>query len=236
MQNLIMQHSRLVWKWVRHYAFLCDGRADVDQDDLYQAGCMGLIEAQRTFDSSKGAWSTWASFYIRKGIREALGRGKRLTTVSLDAPAYRDEDDGTTVLETVADGSIIPDDDRQIAREIAETVRTAVDALSEDIAPVVRSVGLLGLSMPKAAQRMGMPQSMIRKLYGRGLRQLRKNPRLRALSDLDLETPFHAHKGVAAFHSSGSSIVEDLVERRLRWEEELYAEELQNAQRHAAQG
>ena len=38
MQDLITQHSRLVWYWVRHYAFLCDGRGDVDQEDLYQAG------------------------------------------------------------------------------------------------------------------------------------------------------------------------------------------------------
>lgn len=216
MQNLIMQHSRLVWKWVRHYAFLCEGRADVDQDDLYQAGCMGLIEAQRTFDSSKGAWSTWASFYIRKGIREALGRGKRLPTVSLDAPAYRDEDDGTTVLETTPDGSIIPDDDRQIAREIVETVRAAVNTLPEDIAFVMRSVGLLGLSRPDAARMMGITYDELRRLFNRGLRELRKDRSIRALGDLDQETSFHARKGVAAFHSSGSSVVEDLVEWRLR--------------------
>lgn len=234
MQDLIMQHSRLVWMWVRHYAFLCDRRGDVDQDDLYQAGCIGLLEAQRTFDSSKGTWGSWASVYIRKYIREALGRGKRLQTVPMDAPAYRDDD--VTLGETLPDESIIPDDDRQQARELVETVRAAVDALPEDIAPVVRSVGLLELPVPKAARRMGMPESMIRKLYGRGLRQLRKSPSLRALSDLDLETPFHAHKGVTAFLSSGSSVVEDIVERRLRWEEELYAEELQNAQRHTAQG
>lgn len=216
MQELIMQHSGLVWKWVRYYRFLCEGRADADQDDLYQAGCIGLMEAAQTFDDSKGSWSNWASFYIRKEIREALGRGKRLRTVSLDAPAYRDDD--TPIVDVVEDGSIVPDIDLQIARETVEAVRAAVDALPEDEAAVIRAVDLQGLSRPAAARRMGITISEARKLQGRGLRTLRRNASLCALRDLDQETRFHAHKGVAAFHSSGSSVVEDLVEWRLRQE------------------
>lgn len=216
MQDLITQHSRLVWYWVRHYAFLCDGRGDVDQEDLYQAGCIGLLEAAKTFDSAKGSWSNWASFYIRKGIREAFGRGKRLPTVSLDAPAYRDEDDGTLIHETVPDESIIPDDDRQMSREIVEAVHAAVDALPEDIASAVRSVALQGLSRADAAGGMGISCDELRRRCGRGLRELRKDRSLRALNDLDQETRFHARKGVTAFHSSGSSVVEDIVEWRLK--------------------
>lgn len=217
MQEFIKQHSGLVWYWVNHYAPVCEDRGDIDRDDLYQAGCLGLLEAVQTFDSTKGSWSTWASFYIRRGIREALGRGKRLPTVPLDSPAYRDDSD-VTLGEILPDETIIPDDDRQLTREIVETVRAAVDALPEDAAAVIRAVELRGLSRAEAARRMDAPESTIRRLHGQGLRALRRNRHIRALGDLDQETRFHAHKGVAAFHSSGSSVVEDLVEWRMRME------------------
>lgn len=214
MHDFITAHAGIVWYWVNHYGFMCEERGDIDRDDLFQAGCMGLIEAERTFDSSKGTWSTWASFYIRKYIRETLGRRKQLQTVPLDMPAYRDDD--VTLGETLPDHSITPDDDRLLAREIVQTVRTSVNALPEDTAPVVRSVGLLGLSRAAAALKLGIPADEVRRMYNRGLRDLRKDRKLIELVDLDRETPFHAHKGVAAFHSSGSSVVEDLVEWRLR--------------------
>lgn len=217
MNDFVSKHSRLVWKWVRHYSFLCDNRADVDKDDLYQAGCMGLIDALGGYDSTKGAWTTWASIHIRKWIRETLGRGKRLQTVPLDAPAYRDIDD-VTLSETLPDESIIPDDDRLQACEIVRTVRAAVDALPEDVAPTVRAVGLQELSRAAAAQKMGISDAEVRKRYRRGLNGLRSNKDIRALHELDLETPFHARKGVKAFFSSGSSIVEDIVTWRLKEE------------------
>ena len=60
---------------------------------------------------------------------------------------------------------------------------------------------------------LGISCSELRRRYEGGLRDLRKNRRLIAL---DRETRFHASKGVQAFLSSGSSVVEDLVEWRLR--------------------
>lgn len=42
------------------------------------------------------------------------------------------------------------------------------------------------------------------------IRDLRKDKRIRLLA-LDQETRFHAHKGVQAFYTTGSSVVEDAV-------------------------
>lgn len=221
MDRFIKTHEGLVRRWVRYYSLYCQGRADVDRDDLFQAGCIGLIEAVKTFDGSKGTWSTWASFYIRKYIREALGRGKRLQTVPLDAPAYKDDDDQTSLLETLPDMSIIPDDDRLVTLEIVHAIRAAVDALPEDAAQAVRSLALQRLSRADAAREAGVTEDEIRRRYARGKRRLQHDERMRKLADLDQHTCFHAHKGVKAFHSSGSSIVEDWVEWRLGHAEKL---------------
>lgn len=209
MDDLIARNARLIWYWVRRYGWLLESRGDVDADDLFQGGALGLIEAQATYDAARGAFSTWASWHIRKGIQQTLGRSRRLRAVPLDAPAYRDDDE-TTLLETLPDTSIVPDDDRILSREIVGTVRAAVNALPEDRAAAVRSVELQGNSRAKTAAMLGITPEAVRGLIAKGIRDLQRDKRIRALA-LDQETRFHAHKGVQAFYSSGSSVVEDAV-------------------------
>lgn len=212
MNDLIARNARLVWYWVRRYGWLLEGRGDLDADDLFQGGALGLIEAYASWDAARGAWSTWASWHIRKGIQETLGRKKQLYAVSLDAPAYSNDDgySDVTLLETLPDTSIIPDDDRVLSREIVETVNAAVDALPEDCAAAVRSVELQRNSQAKTAAVMGITPEAVRRLIAKGIRDLRKDKRIRLLA-LDQKTRFHAHKGIRAFYSSGSSVVEDAV-------------------------
>lgn len=212
MDDLIARNARLIWYWVRRYGWLLEGRGDLDAEDLFQGGALGLIEAHVSWDAARGAWSTWASIHIRKGIRETLGRKNQLYAVPLDAPAYSNDDgySDVSLLDTLPDASIVPDDDRVLSREIVETVNAAVDALPEDCAAAVRSVELEGRSQAKTAAAMGITPEAVRRLIAKGIRDLRKDKRIRLLA-LDQETRFHAHKGVQAFYSSGSSVVEDAV-------------------------
>lgn len=230
MNELIKNNALLVWYWVRRYEWLLETRGDIDRDDLFQAGCIGLFEASATWDAARGAFSTWASWYIRKEIRECLGRKKRLQAFSLDAPAYRDEDNDAALLDTLPDTSIIPDDERILSREIVDTVRAAVDALPEDCAAVVRSVELEGRSHAKTAAAMGITPDAVRRFLAKGIRDLRKDKHIRALA-LDQETRFHARKSVAAFNTSGSSVVEDAVIWR---EEHMFDQKPPEALRQAS--
>lgn len=218
-----MESRGLVLYWAKRYAPLLQGRAAVDFDDLTQAGFLGLLEAAQTFDSSKGAWSAWASLYIRKAMLEALGlRGRKPEpfVLSLDAPAYTDDGEPSevTLLETLADPANPDIDGLLLEDEIVKTVRAAVDDLPEDQRDVIRLHDLEGFTLKQCGERLNLPPGRPAQYVRRdAIKKLVKDKRLRSLA-LDPETRFYAHKGVQAFFSSGSSVVEDAVIRR----EELF--------------
>lgn len=220
-----LDNRGLVYFWAKRYQAMLEGRAVVDMDDLIQAGAMGLLEAEKTFLPDKGAWSTWASFYVRKAMLEALGlRGRKSEPliVSLDAPAYTDDGEPSeiTLLETLADPTN-PDMDGLLQEdEIVRTVRAAVDDLPEDQRTVTRLHDLEGNPYTKCDELLALNTGESRRINGRALRQLRKDKRLRALA-LDQETAYHRFKGVNAFHSSMSSVVEDLVIWRMAREHNM---------------
>ena len=98
--------------------------------------------------------------------------------------------------------------------EIVQTVRAAIAALPEDQREVTRLHDLEGITYRNCEQRLNLAQGEARGISRRAHRHLWKNKKLRALT-LDQETAYHRHKGVEAFHSSGSSVVEDIVLWRL---------------------
>lgn len=71
--NLVQEHAPLVKKIAHH--LLARLPASVQVDDLIQAGMIGLIEAARNFDSTKGAaFTTYAGIRIRGAILDELRR------------------------------------------------------------------------------------------------------------------------------------------------------------------
>lgn len=220
-----LDNRGLVYFWAKRYRAKLEGRAVVDLDDLLQAGALGLVEAEKTYQPEKGAWATWASFYIRSAMLEALGLrgGKREPFVmSLDAPAYTDDGESSeiTLLETLADPTNPDMDGLLLEDEIVLTVRAAVDDLPEDQRAVTRLHDLQGNPYTKCDELLELNTGESRRINGRALRQLRKDKRLRALA-LDQETSFIRYKGVESFHSSMSSVVEDLVIWRMAREHNM---------------
>lgn len=218
-QAFYLDNRGLIHFWANRYRAKLEGRAVVDIDDLLQAGALGLMEAEGTYQPDKGKWSTWASFYIRKAMLEALGlRGRKSEPfmVSLDAPAYADDDCDVSLLETLADPANPDMDGLLLEDEVVRVVRAAVDDLPEDQRDVTRLHDLQGNSYVRCDELLELNTGESRRINGRALRQLRKDKRLRALA-LDQETTFIRYKGVTAFHSSGSSTVEDVVLWRLAY-------------------
>ena len=67
-ERLIVENSGLIWSVARHYF----GRG-IDNDDLYQLGCVGFIKAIKSFDESYGTrFSTYAVPKIAGEIRRFL--------------------------------------------------------------------------------------------------------------------------------------------------------------------
>lgn len=234
MEKLYREHTGLVWKWVRRYSGLCKDRADVDAEDLFQAGFLGMCNALETYKPACGAWSNWASYYIRKAIRTELGmetrKGtyavfvdgepvrKRYIVQSLDAPAYASDDCDISLSETIADDSIPDADEALLIDSDAQMVREAVAAIKKpDVRSAITERYFNGKTLSAIAADHGVTYQRIRQRCSEALRLLAKDKRIRDIYRerfIDEDTRFIARKGVYAFFSSGSSSVEDQVIRR----------------------
>lgn len=105
-----------------------DGRVDVD--DMIQEGCLGLLEAVRHFDTSRGTkFLSYAVFWIRKFMREAANAlSASVETVSLDAIV---DDDGNTELnKLLADSYIKTPEQIVMEAEAREEVRVGLRHIS----------------------------------------------------------------------------------------------------------
>lgn len=121
----------------------------------------------------------------------------------------------------------LPEADEGLLRgEIVRTVRERVDALEDGRGrEIVRRSRLDGEALGQVAQDMGITFQQAARLRGKAENTLRRDKYLRALTDIDERTRYHAHKGASAFQSDHTSVVEAAV----IWREEQRARLLENA-------
>ena len=62
------------------------------EDDLVAAGLLGLAKAERTYNPSKGAWSSWACLAIRaemQAVRRQEAKHRRVESIALGDEDYQ---------------------------------------------------------------------------------------------------------------------------------------------------
>ena len=229
MENLYLDNIGLIKKWAWHYSGLCEYRPDISFEDLLQIGFLGLVEAKKTHDAKIGCWSTWASYFIRKYMLDALGvRSSKLKytirhadgtketrfykIASLNAPAYDDEP--IDLVETIADESIPQSDARLIQESDSKAIEAAVAAIDDELIQyAVIHYYFAGDTYKRIAAKHNITPRHARNLCNKGLRLLRQSHIIRKMfaDRIELETDYHAHKGIKAFTNTQSSTVEDAV-------------------------
>lgn len=202
------QTKRLAFYIADQYRTAAAACCGVDDEDLEQCAALGVLEALRSYESDKGAFTSWLGFYVRSACRECLGlkgrnRRKHYAAVSLDAPISNDTED-------LAFGDTLPDEGATLAFEQAEhahdnaILRRDLDAALDRLPPLwrdaIRQHDLKGQPLhPDEVQ----PRR-------NGLNRLRRDPKLAAY-----RPNYYRHKGLAAFRVTWSSVVEDEVIRKL---------------------
>ena len=69
-KKLITLHSKLIMKYVKKYVNYCDS---LTEDDLFQAGTIGVIKAVEKFDTSTdNAFSTYVTWWIMQSITREI--------------------------------------------------------------------------------------------------------------------------------------------------------------------
>lgn len=215
-EELYRQNVRLIRKMANRYRSACERDNAVDIDDLLQAGFIGLVCADKTYDATAGkSWAGWAAWYISNAMKSALGMQGAVKAhtwaTSLDAPIG----DEITLADTLADDNL-PDDDL-LRQEVVQTVREAVGGLKNDLQRQVIWLKYIdGKTATEVMEALHINIHRVRNAREYGMRNLRMNRKLRALADLDSRTRFIAYKGVEAFNRDWTSTVEAAV----LWREE----------------
>lgn len=200
--------KRLAFKIANQYHSTAVIRGGADREDLEQCAALGVLEALHSYDPAKGAFTSWLEYYVRNACRSCLGldggnRPDNCSVISLDTPIGGIADELTI-------GDTIPDEAATRAFEAAEhahdnaILRRDLDAalarLPASWCDAIRKHDLEGHTLsPDEIQ----PRKS-------GLQRLRRDPRLTAY-----RPNYHRHKGLAAFRTSWSSVVEDEVIKML---------------------
>lgn len=197
-----MEHDGLVFKMARKYLPLCDAAAGFD--DLVQAGRIGVMRAMATYEPGKGAFSTWAVFYIKNEFRQLL---PRMRPLSLDAEVG---EDGVPLVDLLPAKSEGPDK-RMERQAVRETVRERVGMLPQAQRQAVTLHDLEGHSMQETAEACGKPRSLVVSLRLSAFSALRRDRIMKELVGLDRRTNWHMHKGLKAWQSDWTSSTEALA-------------------------
>lgn len=232
MEDLFTRNRGLLYRLSQRYKTACDRDRAVSEEDLIQAGYLGLVEAAHAWEPERGAWVSLASLYVRKHMCKALGlRGKRIRAehgaMSLDEPIPGGDDAETTRMDLLEDTTAQPVDEDLLLHDLQRQVREAVQALDDPrMRYVVERHDFEGQTYRAISSDMGFSHQYIKQLGDKARRLLKKDQRIRELATayaLDQDTRFHAHKGVSGFNSSWSSVVEDAalwrIERRKQIDE-----------------
>jgi len=162
-------------------------------EDLVHEGCVGLLKAVRRFDPENGArFMTYASFWVRKSILDALGDQVRLVRVPryqrtqhgrpyarelrLDDPVAYDDD--RTLADSLSDDHALSPDAELIAHESIHRMRRALRALpARDRAILASRFGLHGgraMTLTEVGSRLSISRERVRQIESAALSHLRR--------------------------------------------------------------
>ena len=213
--EVVQQYSLWVKKLINRYRRLLEQTGAIGEDDLFQVGCMALLEAQKKYNPESGmTFLGYSQFYIRKAMRQELGfssDGKPPAQLDyLDEPLSDEAE--TTRGDIIADPDALPLDEPIIAeetrRETSEQVRAALDRMKSDKQrTAVSLVWMKGKTREQAAAEMEMKTHSFYALEKYGRSTLRRDYRLRQYV---MQMPSF-HVGLKRFNQTFTSAVEAAV-------------------------
>lgn len=224
-EALWVQVQRFACMTALRYLPMAKGNGGVSAEDLRQCAALGVLEAIPGYRAEKGAFLTWCAFFIRRQCLSALGltgrpRMEHYATTSLDAP-LSPEEDSLTLLDCLPDAAAAEPFDAVEERCWRETlhrdITEALDRLARQEGYIIRRHDLEGAGMPAIGAELGWEVPRVQQRRKTAMAHLRKDRVLRQL----YQPNYWRHKGVAAFNSTFSSVVEDEAIKHLDSERSL---------------
>ena len=200
--------SHLAYKVAMRYREAAQLNGAVDTDDLKQCAFLGFLSAVNSYDPDKGAFEPYMCMHVKSACRAALGltgreRREHYDAISMETPIAED----LTIADTLEDESASTPFEQS---EMRQDIEKALRKLPDDAAAVIRLYDLQGKSAAQTAEECQCSVYHVHKLRRIGFQRIRAQRSLREYKPI----PFR-HKTLAAFKHDHTSVVEDIVIRRL---------------------
>lgn len=198
-------------RWARAW----ESRPDFDADDLTQAGYIALCEAVRGYQKDRGSFLCFLSFYLKTEFSKVAGcrteaqlKDPLNGAISLDAPAYNDQDNETTIGESIPvnDPGFEAVEDGVFNGQLAKLLDQAMEQLPENQRLTIELHYLKGLPYIEIAEILHCAVSFPGRLTRCAFRKIRHSKYAPALSEyLYGERNYYRHTGFSSWKYSGSS-------------------------------
>jgi RNA polymerase sigma-70 factor, ECF subfamily len=167
-EDLVRQHSRRIY----NICYRFTGSAE-NADDLAQEVFIKIYRTLSSFDSGKGAFTTWITTMTRNLLVDHFRKTKQdRATDSLDA-GLGEEEDSATLGDRIQDAG--PSADERIQRrETQEMVQKAIQKLSPELREAVILRDLQDMDYKEIASALKVPEGTVKSRINRGRMELAK--------------------------------------------------------------
>lgn len=182
-EEVLYGHVRLlIYKMVSPQLKLCRDYG-AEEDDVMQQCWIGFHNAVNGYKPGKSLFSSYLTFHIKTACNELRGvRGRpkpRLLTVPLEEPIRGAED--LTIADMIVDESVDVTGGAELT-DLQRVVRCAVDTLTEQQQRLIHTVYVDERTLADFAREEGFTRERARQMRNKILRDLRRNPGIRAFA------------------------------------------------------
>ena len=223
--ELILELWEQIRPWIEYRARTVHaavrGRGGTTVDDLIQSGYFALLGAIETYDSGKGSFVGWLSWYLKREFAAATGGRARSRdpldfAQSLDATTENDDGE-VSLIDLIPDvRNEYEDADRRILNEeLHDALDCAINALPPAQAEVIRAQFWRGKTLSEIAEKSGEKRANIYSRRTKALRAIERSKYAAGLREyLDENTDYYRGVSARAFRTSNTSPVERAVIKR----------------------
>jgi DNA-directed RNA polymerase specialized sigma24 family protein len=215
---LLEQNRGIIHQLAHRYLPYVTRKGGAEYDDLVQAAALGMIVAVNRWQATRGSFITIAHLCMRRALRDVAGLTSSKREIEsmrmmlpLDAPIDPGNPGSALLSDAVADENAVNPAEACADADMFKQIRAAVRELPPGPQDAITRVYFNGECQPTGSARSA---------FTKGMNLLRGNKRIRALRD-QCTAVCYRNKSANGFATSWSSIVEDAVIRREKWNAEI---------------
>jgi len=195
----------------------------LSDDDFMQCAYIGFLNAVRYFNPEKSGFLQALKYSVRSACwNEYYRMSKRpISTVSINRPVQGIDDEDSSIIDFLPDEAAEIAFETLLVKDIARLILIEAQSLNAIQARIIYECVYGGRTLISLAEEMGISKEKIYNHHQYAITRLRSRPIVKAIKaeffahikETKLENMLNPHqtKGVKAFKTSFTSVVEDIV-------------------------